>query len=59
MVQAEGNTGGDNGHRNGSRRRHATRGVDTSGGIWKVAGVGDPQVDGGLRQERWRGAGVA
>ena len=31
---------------NSGRRRHAAQGVETSGGGWKVAGVGDVQVGG-------------
>ena len=39
---------------NGGRRRHAARGADASGGGWRVAGVGNVQVDGAPhRGRRW------
>ena len=50
--------GGENRHGNGSRRRQAARGAEMSGGRWRVAGVGDVQVDSALRQERMWGAVV-
>ena len=35
--------------------RHAGRGVETSGGVWQVTGVGEVQVDDVPCQERsWR-----
>ena len=34
------------------------QGVETRGGGWKVAGVGDVQVDGALCRERRGGAGA-
>ena len=43
---------GENGHGNNSRRRHAERGAEMSGGSWYVAGVVDIQVDGAPLQER-------
>ena len=43
---------------NGDRRRHAARGAETSGGGWRVAGVGNVQVEGVPRWERRWGAGV-
>ena len=44
--------GGQTYARNGGRHRDMTRGADTSGGGWRVAGVGDVQVDGAPRWER-------
>ena len=43
---------------NDSRRIHAVRGAEMSGGGWWVAGVGDVNVDGVLSRERSWGAGV-
>ena len=37
---------------NGDRRRHASQGVETSVGGWRVTGVGNVQVDNALRLER-------
>ena len=57
-VQSKGYNGGENGRGHSSRRRHAARGAETSGGSWQVEGVGDVQVYGAPRCERgWR-AGV-
>ena len=43
---------------NGGRCRHAAWGVETSSGGWRVAGVGDGQVDDAQLQEMRWGAGV-
>ena len=43
---------------NGGKHRHAAQGAETSGGGWRVAGVGEVQVDDVPRQERRWGAGV-
>ena len=40
------------------RFRHAARGAEKSGRGWRVAGVGDVQVDGVTIRERKWGAGV-
>ena len=57
-VQVEGTNGGDNRRGKGSRCRHAARGAETSNGIWRVASVGDIQVDRAPIRERIWGAGV-
>ena len=58
--------GADQGHKRGGRtdavyggrRRHVSRGAETSGRGWRVAGVGNIQVEGiPCRERRW-GAGV-
>ena len=41
---------------NGDRRRHLSWGADMISGGWRVAGEGDIQVGGALRQERRWGA---
>ena len=39
---------------NYARLRHAVRGLGTSGGVWKIVGAGDAQVNGAVRQDgRW------
>ena len=47
-----GKGGGAHSQRNGSRHRHDTKGVETSGGDWWVAVAGNVQVGGYLRRER-------
>ena len=42
----------------GGRHRHAAQGTETSSGGWRVAGVGDVQVDGVLCWESMWGVGV-
>ena len=43
----------------GGRCRHAERVAETSGRGWRVAGVGNVQVDGALRQEKGWGSGAS
>ena len=51
-------TGGRTDSGNDGRHRNAVRGAETSGRGWRVAGVGDVQVDSVLQQERRLRAGV-
>ena len=49
---------GENIRRNDSRHMHTARGTETIIIIWRLAGVGNVQVDGALHRERRWGAGV-
>ena len=50
--------GGQTDAGNGGRRRHTARVAETSGGCWRVEGVGDVEVHGDTRGERRWGAGA-
>ena len=57
-MQVKGGKGEENGHRNNSRRRNAVQGAETSSVIWRVAGVGNVQVDVISCRKKWWGEGV-
>ena len=57
-MQDKGGNGGEKVSGKDTRRRHAARGAETSGGRWQVTGVGDIHVDDAPHQERRWGAGV-
>ena len=56
--QVKGDQGGRTEAGHGIRSRHMARGVDTSGGGWRVTGVVEVQVDDVTYQERRWGAGL-
>ena len=43
---------------NGDRRRHVEQGTELSDRCWRVAGVGNVQMDGFPHLERRKGAGA-
>ena len=57
-VQSKGGKGGANGHGIQQQTQAHNAGHRASGGGWRVAGVGDVQVDGVTIRERKWGAGV-
>ena len=57
-MKTDGGNGGEYGHINIRRLKHAVHGAETSGGIWKVVDVGNVQVGGAPHWERRWGVGV-